>query len=563
MVKKRSAALVYRWRHRWVLLGLGLGFLGLAVRLAQLSIVDRGFLQHQSDLRILRDVEIPAHRGMILDRNKVPLAISTPVQSIWVNPKLFQATVQQRRQLAQLLHMPATTLTMVLHKKRHRGFVYLKRRLTPEVANRIKALNIPGVFSQVEYKRFYPDGEAMAHVVGFTNIDDRGQEGLELAYDRWLRGVSGRLRVKKDRLGHRIATEKVLREPRPGHDLMLSIDHRLQYVAYHELATAIQEAHAKSGSVVVLDAKTGEVLAMANYPSYNPNHRTSPNDGRYRNRAVTDLFEPGSTMKAFSVLNALRSGKYRPTTQIDTNPGMLRVDGKLIHDEHINHGIISVRDVIRKSSNIGVAKMTLSLPPQSLGQTLRDFGFGVSTETGFPGEMTGQVLDYFHGGKFELATLSFGYAMTTTALQLAHAYSIIAAHGVDHPVLLVHKAEALPGRRVVAADIADNMLSILQSVTENGGTGTRARVPGYRVAGKTGTANIASGHGYAAHKYIASFAGMAPLPDPRFVISVIIREPDSSHHFGGIVAAPVFSKVMSDALRIMNVAQSHEELKVA
>lgn len=544
----------FRWRHGLVVTLLAIGFVLIGLRLLQLSVFEQAFLQHQSELRIMREVEIPAHRGKITDRNHVPLAISTPLKSVWVNPQILVIGPKQLKQLGALLEMSTATLQHRIHGKANREFVYLKRRISPELAERIQAMGIEGIFFQTEYKRFYPDGDAVAHVLGFTNVDDRGQEGIELAYEAALRGESGKMRVMKDRLGQQIAKAEMLTPPKPGKDLTLSIDHRLQFLAYQELVNGIARSHAKSGSVVVLDPHTGEVLAMANYPSYNPNtYRVAANDGRYRNRAVTDSFEPGSTMKAFSVASALANDpKITPQTKINTHPGRLVLNGNLIHDEHIDHGVISVRDIMRVSSNIGIAKLSLSLPSSILLDTLQRFGFGQVTASKFPGEVPGSVPSYFHN-KFEVATLSFGYGTAVTALQLAQAYAGIANLGLQMPISLLKREREPAGHRVISVQVAGQMLDILHAVLEQHGTGHRARVAGYRVAGKTGTANIAGRHGYQHDKYIASFAGIAPLEHPRYVVVVVVREPDHAHHFGGVSAAPIFSKVMGGALRLASV----------
>ena len=529
-------------------------FFALIWRVFYLNILRRNFLQHQSDIRAVRVVDIPAHRGMILDRNGKPLAISSAVDSVWINPQILIASNEQLVKLAHLLNVPYDLIKRRDSKTTRRSFVYLRRHINPNLKEKIKALNISGLFFQREYQRFYPSAEVFAHVLGFTNIDDRGQEGLELAYDSWLYGVPGKRRVLKDRLGHIIANLEVIKQPQPGHNLVLSLDSRIQYLAYRVLKSVVNKYHAASGSVVVLDVKTGEILAMVNQPSYNPNDRHANLDSSYRNRAVTDVFEPGSTMKAFSITSALESGKYTPDTKIDTNPGWMVIDGNTINDEHINHGVLTVTGVLQKSSNVGVAKMTLSLPPEHLWAVLHGFGFGERTASGFPGEASGSLINRRIWRPFVLATLAFGYAISVTPLQLACAYAVIAADGLRRPVtfLKLAPAQVPAGTRVIGTKVAHEMLKMLQSVVHPGGTGTQAQISGYTVAGKTGTANIADKHGYNKKAYTASFVGIAPVTRPRLVVAVVLRKPQGSH-YGGLVAAPAFAKIMSGALRIMDV----------
>ena len=550
-IKMKIAA--YRGRFYFLIIILVLCLAALIWRMLDLSIHQHSFLQRQSDVRTIRVVDIPAHRGMITDRKGAPLAVSTPVDAIWINPQIFIATPQQLAELAKLLHVSYHSLQSKINQKSSRSFVYLKRHVTPKLSDQIRALNISGLFFQREYRRYYPEAEVTAHILGFTNIDDRGQEGLELAYNSWLRGIPGKRKVLKDRLGHVVAVMNTIRDPQQGHDLTLSIDRRTQYLAYLELKKTVQKYHAKSGSAVVLNVNTGEILALVNQPSYNPNDRpTDEHDGRYRNRAVTDVFEPGSTMKTFSIASALESDKYKPTAKIDTNPGWYVVDGNTIKDEGVNHGVLTVTGVLQKSSNVGIAKMTLSLPAQHLWNVLHTFGFGERTVSGFPGEVAGSLINHPIWRPFVLATLSFGYGVSVTPLQLACAYAVIASDGIKHPVTFV-KVDNLPsGEEVISSEVAHQMLVMLESVIESGGTGIRASIPGYSVAGKTGTAYIAGRHGYNKKRYVASFVGIAPVTDPRLVVAVVIKDP-KGQHFGGIVAAPVFAHIMEKALRIMDV----------
>lgn len=546
----------YKWRLLILVLILLVAVLGLVGRIIYLGVIEHDFLLDQSNIRSVREISIPAHRGIITDRNGEVLAISISVASIWVNPKLFNATKSQEAHLAKMLEMPLKTIKKKITTQKKREFVYLKRAMPIEKAEQILALHIPGIFSEKSYKRFYPEGDAIAHVVGFTNIDDCGQEGLELAYDSWLRGVPGKTRVVKDRLGNTIANLGVIAEPQEGRNLTLSIDRRIQYLAYNELKNTIAKYQAESGSVVVLAVKTGEVLAMVNMPSYNPNNRKGVPISSLRNRAVTDLFEPGSTIKSFSIANALNSGKFHPNSIIDTNPGVLKVDNNLVRDdEYRNNGVLTVKGVLQKSSNIGVAKMTLALPSSSLPNLLSSVGFGQSTQSGFPGEAAGVVPSHLQWRQFVLATLSFGYSISVTPLQLAVANAVIASHGLLRPVTFLKNDndKIIPGKRVLSEKVCHEMLDMLENVLDIG-TGKRAQIPGYHVAGKTGTAKIASPHGgYYIDHYFANFVGIAPVSDPQLVVVVVVKNPKGSIYHGGQVAAPVFASVMNGALRVLSV----------
>ena len=523
----------------------------LVWHLLDLSLFNRHFLLQQSNARILRKVSIPAYRGMMTDRHAEPLAISIPVDTVWINPKQFQATADQLYHLSSLLNIPISSLKSKLSNNTKKGFIYLKRRMPPKVAEKILALKMPGIYTLREYKRYYPEGDIDAHLIGFTNIDDKGQEGLELTFNQWLAGTPGKKEVIKDRLGHVIANVAMLTRPEQGHPLTLSIDQRIQYLAYCDLQKQVQQYHAASGSVVVLDVKTGEILAMVNQPSYNPNHRPNVHDGRFRNRAVTDMYEPGSTIKAFNIALALKSGRYNPETIIDTRPGWMVVDGHTIHDTS-DHGVITLTQLLQKSSNVGAAKVLFSLQSEEYWHLLNQFGFGERTRSGFPGETTG-ILPYFsEWRRSEVATIAFGYGLAVSPLQLAQAYATLANHGVRLPVTLLKENEKPVGVRVLSAKIADELIEMLKTVVNAGGTGLRARVPGYSIAGKTGTAYIAHQGSYDKKKTIASFVGMAPASDPRLVVAVDIRDPKGAHS-GGVVSAPVFSEVMSGALRVLRV----------
>ncbi|MBA2655576.1 MAG: penicillin-binding protein 2 [Tatlockia sp.] len=521
-------------------------------RMLALTVLDRQFLQVQGNARSLRVLEIPAHRGMITDRLGTPLAVSTPVQTVWVNPKTFSADKSKLVELSQLLETTAKTLIDTINQAKKREFLYLHRQLRPELAKKIEELKIPGINFQQEFKRFYPEGETVAPLVGFTNIDDIGIEGLELAYQDWLMGIQGRKRVLKDRMGQIIEELDVLREPRPGHDLVLSIDRHIQYLAYHELQNTMEKFAAKSGSVVVLDAKTGEILAAANAPSFNPNARGRYTRDSYRNRALTDTFEPGSVMKAFTIASALGSGLFKPETVIDTRPSRMLVHGRIVRDLH-SYGVLSVTGVLQHSSNVGVAKMVLASPPEQLIGLLQRFGFGQRTESNYPGESEGYIVNVKDANPFVLSTLSFGYGMSVTALQLAKGYLVFANQGQLIPVSLLHSESKPVGEQVLDKKTSDQVLAMLEAVLGNEGTGRSARVPGYRVAGKTGTSQIAGKNGYEKNRHIASFVGIAPVSDPRLVIAVVIHEPTKNGYYAASVAAPLFSQIMSGALRILDV----------
>jgi cell division protein FtsI (penicillin-binding protein 3) len=528
-----------------VLLGL------LLWRMIDLTVFDRQFLQGQGDARSLRTVTIPAFRGMISDRNGIPLAVSTPVQSVWANPHEFNLSAKQLQQLAQLLNVTTDYINKRIIASKAKEFVYIKRHIAPTLANKIKALNFPGVNLEQEFRRFYPDGENTAHIIGFTNIDDEGLEGLELAYDDWLAGVPGKKKVLKDRLGHIIDDIGLLKPPRNGRNLILSIDRRIQYLAYRELKQTVRKYKAKSGSVVVLDVKSGEILAMVNQPSYNPNSRLKSGDGRYRNRAVTDTFEPGSVIKPFSVASALESTKFTPKTLVDTRPSWMMVGKNAIRDGR-NFGIINITEILQRSSNVGVSKMILANPPHQYIGLLRDFGFGQRTITGFPGESEGYITEVNDNQPFVLATMSFGYGLSVTVLQLAKAYLVFANNGKLLPVSFLHSDKPPEGKQVVSPKVASQVLTMLEAVVEKNGTGRNAQVAGFRIAGKTGTSRIATNSGYEESRHIASFAGIAPVSNPKLVIAIIINEPTEKSYYGGIVAAPLFARIMTGALRYLD-----------
>ena len=521
-------------------------------RMVDLTVLHRKFLQGQGNARSLRVVDIPSYRGMITDRHGVPLAISTPVESVWVNPKEFSPDKEQFMKLAEFLNLLPKELSRKIVNAESRGFLYLQRQLPPALAKKIAKLEIPGVNFQQEFKRYYPESDSISQLLGFTNIDDHGLEGIELAYQDWLMGIVGKKRVIKDRVGRIIEELGVVKEPRPGHDLHLSIDRRLQYFAYNELYKTVEEFNAKSGSVVVVDTQNGEILAIANYPSYNPNSRGKYDKASYRNLALTDTFEPGSVMKPFSIASALETGLFTPETIIDTNPSWMTINGKVVRDIH-NYGVLDVTGVLQHSSNVGVTKMVLASPPEQLIGLLQNSGFGQKTETAYPGESDGSIVKPKEATPFVLATLGFGYGLSSTATQLAKASMIFANHGKLLPVTLIHNDKPTTVTQVIKEKTADQVLAMMEAVLGKDGTGKSARVPGYRVAGKTGTARVAGKNGYKDRRYTSSFMGIAPVSKPKFVVVVIIHEPSRNGYYAAAVAAPLFSKVMSSALRLFNV----------
>jgi cell division protein FtsI (penicillin-binding protein 3) len=541
-------------QKRFVMLSLFfIAILGILVwRMISLMILDRSFLQGQGDARSVRVVNTPAFRGMIFDRQGAAIAVSTPVQSVWLNPKKFDPTPDELKQLAKILHKKPKNIAEKVRRVEARGFVYLKRHLNPTQAQKIEALHIPGVNFKQEFKRYYPDADSLAQLIGFTNIDDDGIEGLELAYHDWLNGVPGKRRVIKDRTGRIIEELGVIQEPRPGQGLQLSIDRRIQFFAYNELQKTVTAFGAKSGSVVVLDAKDGEVLAAVNFPSFNPNARQRYDVSAYRNRAMTDMFEPGSVIKPFGIASALESGLFTPDTVIDTRPSWMMLEGHAIRDVG-NYGVLDVRGVLQHSSNVGMTKMVLASPPEQLIDFLKRCGAATQTASGYPGESEGTIVNVAETTRFMLATLSFGYGLSMTTLQLAKMYTVFANHGHLMPVHLLHSDEPPLGKQVLSAKISQQVLEMMELVVKRGGTGTKAAVPGYRVAGKTGTARIAGQHGYQDKRYIASFAGVAPVSRPRIVVAVVIHEPTKNSFYGGRVAAPLFSKVMEASLRLMDI----------
>jgi cell division protein FtsI (penicillin-binding protein 3) len=517
-----------------------------------LQLLDHGFLAKQGDDRSMRVVKIAAHRGAITDRNGEPLGVSTPVDSVWVNPQELNDNIDQLPKLAKALKEDQQSLVRRITSNLDREFLYLVRHMPPEQAAHIKALGIPGVYLLREYRRYYPAGEISGHVVGFTTVDDKGQEGLELGFDQLLNGEDGAKRVIQDMYGRYVENVESIRSPRPGRDLVTSIDLRIQYLAYRELKAAMQEYHARAGSVIVIDVDTGEVLAMVNQPSYNPNDREQLKAGLYRNRAATDIFEPGSSIKPLIMAAALASGQYRVDSVVDTSPGFLKVGTKVFEDEQ-NLGAIDLATILAKSSNVGTAKVALSLKPEQIWSTLTGLGLGQVTGSGYPGESAGMLSHYSHWRPIGIATLSHGYGLSVTPLQLAHAYATIGAGGVKRPISFERVSGPVPGEQVLDPKVARALVQLMEQVVEKGGTATRASLIGYRVSGKTGTAFKSIAGGYSTDRYMAVFAGLVPATHPKLATVVVIDEPSGDLHQGGQVAAPVFASVMSGALRLMDV----------
>lgn len=551
--QKEKQSILPLWRPAALLLAFGTLAGALVWRAVDLQVLDKQFLLAQGEARHLRVVEIPAHRGVITDRNGEALAISSPVDSVWVNPQEFAAAGASAKQLAKLLDLDPVWLAGRIKERSDREFFYVKRHVTPDLGERVMALQLPGVSLQREYRRFYPAGEVAAHIIGFTGVDDTGQEGVELTFDGWLRGESGAKRVLKDRLGRTIEDVESLRPPSPGRSLTLTIDRRLQYLAYRELKAAMIEQRARSASLVLLDVTNGEILAMVNQPAYNPNNRAEINGTVSRNRAITDAFEPGSTVKPFAVAAALESGSFRADSIIDTAPGYVRIGNYTIRDHH-DLGRINLATLIQKSSTVGAAKLALATPSEALWGLYARLGFGAATGVGFPGEASGALPARPPKRDSERATLAYGYGLAATPLQLAQAYAAIAADGVRRQVSLVKRDQAPVAEQVIDPAVAREVRKMMEAVVADGGTAIQARVPGYRIAGKTGTAKKAQAGGYAERRYVSYFAGMAPASKPRFAMVVMMDEPGAQYYYGGLVAAPVFSKVMAGALRLLNVA---------
>ena len=553
-------------RWRFVLVALMLIALAaiLVARLALLQVTDVGqgsaFLQQQGALRAVRTAEIPVYRGVITDRMGTPLAVSSPVVSLWANPQRLQHP-EQVRKLAGLLSTDEKTLHEKLAFYSDKQFMYLARHQTPDAARTVLQAAIPGVQGEREYRRFYPAGEVTAQVLGLTNVDGRGIAGLELAYDEWLRGRSGTKRFIKDLHGDSVRDVGVVVEPEPGKDLALSLDLRLQYTQHRELQRAMKETGAQAGSAVTVDAWTGEILAISNYPVFNPNSREHFDYSSARNRAITDAFEPGSTIKTLTLVAALESGQFHIDSLIDTSPGRIRVGGKVLHDPR-NYGEVSLSQVIEKSSQVGVTRVAQALGHEPILDVLRRFGFGEPTGTGFPGERAGSLPGGGFWSDIDKVTLAFGYGLTATPLQLARAYAVFANAGVRRPLTLIKQSEeSLPaGERVIDEAIASQVLTVLSRVTDQGGTATLARVPGFSVGGKTGTVHKVGEQGYLDNEYVALFVGIAPMDRPRYVTAILIDQPRGDHYGGGLAAAPVYSRITQEVLRIRNAAPESADM---
>jgi cell division protein FtsI (penicillin-binding protein 3) len=538
------------WRARFVLMAILCGSMALTARAMYLQGVNKEFLQQKGESRYARTLEMPANRGRLLDRNGEPLAMSTPVKSISAIPEMAQLSIAQVAQLAKALEMNPEEINRRLSSGK--DFVFLKREVPPDIAERVGQLKLPGIQGMEEFKRYYPVGEVASHVVGFTNVDDRGQEGMELSMQDSLIGQAGSRRVIKDRRGQIVEDVESIRRPADGRDITLSLDAKIQYLAYSALKQAVQVNKAKAGAVVVLDAKTGEILALVNNPTYNPNNRGRLSGEQLRNRVMTDTYEPGSTMKPFIAAMGLESNRFRPDTLIDTNGGRLTLDGATISDSH-GHGALTVAQVIQKSSNIGAAKIALTFSPEHMWNLYDSLGFGQPLKIGFPGEVGGRMRPFKSWRPIEQATMSYGHGISVTLIQLAHAYLTFARDGELIPLSLTKlDTPPLHGKQIFPPEIARQVRGMLESVVAEGGTAPRAAVPGYRVGGKTGTAYKLENGRYT-RKYISSFIGLAPASDPRLIVAVMVDEPTGPQHFGGDVAGPVFSQIMSGSLRSLGV----------
>ncbi len=539
------------WRSFLLFSLLVLGLVSLAGRAAYLQGMHHDFLQQKGELRYSRVIEMNADRGMITDRNGQILAISSPIASVYADPKVVKITPEQLKQLAGLLETSMAEIDDRIKRENSR-FVYLKRQVVPDTAEKIMKLKIPGIFLSSESKRYYPESEFAAHVLGFTDINDEGQEGVERGWQESLAGELGSRRVIKDNKGRIIEDIENIRTAKPGQDLVLSIDRRIQYRAHVELKEAVNINKAKAGSVVVLDAQTGEILALTNLPAYNPNRRSTINNERIRNRALIDTFEPGSTLKPFTVAIAMEVGKVNADTVMQTSPGTLQVGRKTIRDVN-NKGELTVAQVIQQSSNVGTAKIALSLESQTMWEMFNRSGFGMLTNSGFPGEASGILRPYNKWRTIEQATMSYGHGISTSLMQLARAYTIFTSGGELKPISLLKQTIPVMGQRVISRHTALAMSNMLEMATKPGGTAPLAQISGYRIAGKTGTAHKLIDGQYANKRYISTFVGYAPASNPRLIIAVMIDEPSAGKYFGGAVAAPVFNKVMAGALRIMNI----------
>ena len=543
------------WRSKFIVAMVALGFVGLAARAAYVQVIGNEFFQRQGEVRFARTLELPANRGRILDRNGLILASSVPAASIWAIPEDVdqdEPLVQGKlKQLAKLLDMPLPALKAKLADD-DKSFVWIKRQLDWDMGQKIAALDIKGIYQRKEYKRQYPEGEPAAHIVGFTNVEDHGQEGMELAFDKELAGKPGSRRVIKDRLGRVVEEVDAEVPPSDSKDITLSVDSKVQFFAYQKLRDTVIEKKAKAGTVVVLDAHTGEVLALANYPSYDPGNRKNLTGEQLRNRAMTDVFEPGSTMKPFTIGLALNSGRVTPNTIVDTSPGRLTVTGSTISDTS-NHGVLTVEGVIQKSSNVGTTKIALNMPAREMWETFSAVGFGQKPQVTFPGAVTGRLRPYKTWRPIEQATMSYGYGLSASLFQIARAYTVFSNDGQVIPATMLKSSQPPVGVPVFTPKTAEQIRKMLQMAAGPGGTGQRAQTLGYSVGGKSGTARKQVGKNYAAGKYRGWFAGMAPIEKPRIIVAVMIDEPTVGSAYGGVTAAPVFSEVVQQTLRMMGV----------
>jgi len=547
---KNKLRLTDNKRHLWALVCFSILFIALLTRLIKLQVIESDFLRQQGKSRSVRTVEVSANRGMIFDRNGEVLAVSTPVASIWLNPKAFDTA--NIGLLASKLQLKPQQIKEKLNNYKDKSFVYIARHVEKERAEALSGLNLAGVHLKSEYRRFYPAGETLAQVLGFTDIDDVGREGLELAYNSWLAGINGKKRIVQDRAGRQVAELDTLTDAKPGTDIHLSIDSKLQYLAYRELSNMVGRYQALSGSAVILDITTGEILAMVNSPSFNPNKRQRQSrNPNYRNSAATDFFEPGSTIKAFSIAGAIEVGKFTPDTVIDTNPGSIKLRGGLVRDDGYNYGLVTVSKIMQNSSNVGVSKLILKLPRESLLDVYQRFGFGEVTQSGFPGESAGILKQPNIGDDFSLATMSFGYGLAVTPLQLAQAYAVLGSYGIKRPVSLLKTSDIPAGERVISDKVCRQVVTMLAGINVN--PKSKAKVKGYLVAGKTGTSRKIIQHSYTSSKHRAVFGGLAPAINPKFAIVVTIDQPQGAY-YGNQVAAPVFASIAAGSLRMFNVS---------
>jgi len=556
--KNQYAAGLSRWRHYTVMAAGLLLFVVLLMRLTQLQLLETDFLQNESEKRTVRNHSIPAYRGMIVDRNNEPLAVSTPVKSVWANPKQIIQDQVDVSPIAAFLSMTKSQLLARIKKNSSKEFIYLQRQMYPSVAHQIAQLKVPGIGIEQEFKRFYPAAEVASHVVGFTNIDEQGIEGVELAYDEWLQGELGLGRSVKDRLGRLVKDLGIIKPAEPGNELMLSIDLRLQYQAYRELKASVKQHGAKAGSLIMVDVESGEILALVNQPAFNPNNRSEFSAQAVRNRVVTDIFEPGSTVKPFTVAAALSKGFVENETIINTHPGFIRLDRKTIRD-HRDYGELDMSGILTKSSNVGVSKLALKMGGEQLWHFYQDLGLGKPVGLGLPGEHGGKIaVQANRWSALESATLSYGYGLAVTPLQLAQAYQVLANRGVKQSLTLI-KRPLEKGRRVMSEKVATDVVNMLQNVVGPKGTARRARVDGYMVAGKTGTVHKVGSSGYEDERYLSLFAGVAPADNPKIVTVVVVDEPGGREYYGGEVAAPIFSRVTQASLRLMNIPPTEYE----